>query len=47
MDLYNQGLTVHYNLAIRTNDLTVLARSKEVSSEVFEESKNCHHHQNS
>jgi len=28
MDLYNQGLSVHYNLAIRTNDLTVLLDQK-------------------
>jgi hypothetical protein len=37
--LDNQGLSVHGNLAIRTNDLTVLARSKEIFSEVFEELK--------
>jgi hypothetical protein len=47
MDLYNQGLSIHYNLTIRTNDLTVLARSKEIFSEVYEESKNRHPHQNS
>ncbi|MDF2738465.1 MAG: hypothetical protein K0S93_2326 [Nitrososphaeraceae archaeon] len=47
MDLDNQGLSVHDNLAIRTNDLTALARSKEIFSEVFEEAKNYHRHQKS
>jgi hypothetical protein len=45
--LDNQGLSVHDNLAIRTNDLTVLSRSKEIFLEVFEESKNRYPHQNS
>ena len=30
MDLDNQGLSVHDNLVIQTNDLTALARSKEI-----------------
>ena len=39
MDLDNQGLSVHDNLAIRTNDLTALARSKEIFSDIWRSKK--------
>lgn len=38
MDLDNQGLSVHDNLSIQTNDATALTRSKELFSEIFGES---------
>lgn len=47
MDLDNQGLSVHDNLAIQTNDLTELARSKEIFLRYVKNQKNYHRHQNS
>jgi phosphatidylserine/phosphatidylglycerophosphate/cardiolipin synthase-like enzyme len=39
VDLDNQGLTVHDNLAIQTDEVTAVARAKEIFYELFNESK--------
>jgi len=39
MDLDRQGLTVHDNIAIETNDPTVVERAKEEFNRIFQESK--------
>lgn len=39
VDLDNQGLTVHDNLAMQTDETAAVARAKEIFYELFNESK--------